>query len=116
MGKVALIVTFLLLLAALVVGVIVWWRKQYGRDKARERGWALDGDLNKGQETVLIKQLNQAVLLFKSMQESETTVDVWTQPDMLTILSPQHKESIRVWLNQTKDITKKIKEVADEQA
>lgn len=116
MGKVALIVGLLLALAVLVVGVVVWWRKQYGRDKARERGWALDGDLNKRQETVLITQLQQAVLIFKSMQESETTVDVWTQPEMLTILSPQHKESVRVWLNQTKNITKNIKEVTNEQA
>jgi hypothetical protein len=93
MGK-AIVIGVTVVLIAIVTWVFVaWMRRQDTKDKAREKGWALAGDLNKKQEQALLKLVNEAADILHAIRNPPLE-----SPDYVSYLSPDDRDKTEQWL------------------
>ena len=106
--KAVVIGVIILVIALLVAGVVIWFRKQRSKEKALEHGWAVSGDLNGAEEHRLLEHLTVAELLFKNLTNVDVLTQSWQNPYDVTILSEKHKREVGLWLQEHDKLTKQI--------
>lgn len=95
----------LLLLGFGVLRTVRYFRGLDHKEKAQQHGWAVEGDLNRDQETMILNQLEQAERLLKDMI-SPVDRDSW---DDATILATRHRSAITSWLDTNDYINNKLR-------
>jgi len=93
MGKLIVFFIGITVLAIILAGVVVYFRRKAGQEKAKERGWSAKGDLNSTQERKLIDENKDAEYILRSLLAPPNNLG-----DDLTILSGEHKQQIEAWL------------------
>jgi hypothetical protein len=93
MGKAIVISVALILIVATVVALVAWNRRQDSKDKAREKGWALAGDLNRKQELALKNLIDEAADIMHTIRNPP--IDA---PDYVSYLSPDDRSKVEQWL------------------
>jgi len=93
MGKVAIIGATVVLIAVLTYFFIGWLRRQDTKDKAREKGWALKGDLSRNQEKAILLLLHDAAQILHDIRNPATE-----SLDYVSYLSPDDRSKVERWL------------------
>jgi hypothetical protein len=93
MGKVAIIGATVVLIAVLTYFFIGWLRRQDTKDKAREKGWALKGDLSRSQEKAILLLLHDAAQILHDIRNPAAE-----SLDYVSYLSPDDRSKVEHWL------------------
>lgn len=93
MGKAIIIGLVIVIVALIIAGVTVYYRRRAGKEKALEHGWAIKGDLNRRQEQAIIAELNTADILFRELlaPPGDLTGD-------MTLLRMSDRVKVQDWL------------------
>ena len=100
MGRVIVIGAVVIIMGFLVVGLVMYLRRQDSKELAAEKGWAIKGDLSKAQEQDLRRRLDQGL---------ELVAGLLTDSDWMngTILAEADRAALTAWVQNT---TKYLKE------
>lgn len=90
-------VVVLVIIASLVA---IYFRRKRSQETAREKGWAIKGDLNRLQEHNIIQINDQAAEIFHSLVSPPT--DLYDSD--ATLLSRRHRTQIESWLRSRSTI------------
>lgn len=95
MGK--LIVFFIGLAILMIIAslVMVYFRRKRSQETAREKGWAVKGDLNALQERAIILENDQAAEILRSLVAPPSDLHLG---DDVTLLGNGHRMMIDSWL------------------
>lgn len=94
MGRALVIAAATVIIAAMIIGLLVYLRRADARREARQQGWALKGDLTRTQEQAMAGLLADADRLMRDMVSPPTlTSDL----DSTDFLSPSTKDALTVW-------------------
>ena len=104
MGK-ALIVSGTIVIV-IIAGyfLIAWWRRQVAKERAAEKGWAIKGDLTKGQEQQLKTHLDTAAAIMLHVVTPATNLH-----DETSLLTPGHRAEVEAWLRTYNDKKRDLK-------
>lgn len=95
MGK-AIVVGIVVIVAILAMVWLLWYfRWKDSKDKARQHGWALHGDLNGRQEKVLIEENNSAAAFIRHLLAPPSAL----AGDM-TFLGSEDRQRAEIWLKE----------------
>jgi hypothetical protein len=95
MVRILAIPVLLLLLGFGIMGLVRYLRRMDYVEKAKERGWSVNGDFTHAQEQIILAQLDQAKEIFASLI-SPVDRDSWEDA---TLLSARHRTGITHWLD-----------------
>jgi|RhiMetStandDraft_4_1073278.scaffolds.fasta_scaffold314389_2 hypothetical protein len=93
MGKAAIIAAAMVIIAVAVFLLIGWMRRQDTKDKAREKGWALKGDLSRSQEKAILLLLHDAAQILHDIRNPAAE-----SLDYVSYLSPDDRSKVEHWL------------------
>lgn len=96
MGKVIVIAGVIVVLASFAILFAGWYRTRTERERAKERGWAVKGDMNGRDEQILIAANDQAAAIFwRLLRGAPGPSETWTDVDVLSTTS---RDQIHDWL------------------
>lgn len=94
MGKLIVFFIGVAVLVIIVSLVVVYFRRKRSQETAREKGWAVKGDLNAIQEKALSLENDQAAEILRSLAAPPTDL----YDDDVTFLGSRHRSMVESWL------------------
>lgn len=98
MGRAIVIGSVVVILGAFIVWVSIYFRRKKSQEMAKEKGWAVNGDLSLTEELSLLEKNERAAGIFRMLLAPPSTMDIIGDQSNGTLLGDVHRAQIESWL------------------